>query len=104
MLHVMKDWQRSILGSNGGMLKLSATEPGCGNHILSYHYHYHYHVYLSCPPLSAAHWLVRNSSNKPLEWTSRHQLSAAPPQAPCLQLRGGVREMGRRQKDGIVSV
>jgi hypothetical protein len=48
--------------------------------------------------------LVRNSSNKPLEWTSRHQLSAAPPQAPCLQLRGGVREMGRRQKDGIVSV
>ena len=27
----------------------------------------------------------------PLEWTGRHYLPAAPPQAPCLPLRGSVR-------------
>ena len=28
--------------------------------------------------------------NKPLEWTGHHQLSATPPQAPCLLLKGSV--------------
>ena len=28
--------------------------------------------------------------NKHLEWTGKHQLSATPPQAPCLPLRGSV--------------
>jgi len=32
-----------------------------------------------------------DTSNKPFEWTGRHQLSASPPQAPCLPLKGGVR-------------
>lgn len=31
-------------------------------------------------------------SNTPLEWTGRHQLSASLPQAPCLPLRGSVRQ------------
>jgi hypothetical protein len=29
-------------------------------------------------------------SNKAFEWTIRHQLTASPPQAPCLPLRGRV--------------
>jgi hypothetical protein len=29
--------------------------------------------------------------NKPLEWTSRLKLSAAPPQPSCLPLRGSVK-------------
>ena len=29
-------------------------------------------------------------SNKPFEWTGPHQLSASPPQAPCLPLKGSV--------------
>jgi hypothetical protein len=32
-------------------------------------------------------------SNKPLEWTGHHLLSAPPPQAPCLPLRGSVRRI-----------
>ena len=41
------------------------------------------------------HGLILNASlivpsNKPLEWTGLHLLSAAPPQAPCLPLRGSV--------------
>jgi hypothetical protein len=31
-----------------------------------------------------------DTSNKPLEWAGRLQLSASPPQAPCLPLRGSV--------------
>ncbi len=34
-----------------------------------------------------------DTSNKPLEWTGHHQQSAAPPQAPCLPLRGSVRRI-----------
>jgi hypothetical protein len=30
------------------------------------------------------------AANKPFEWTGRHHLSAAPPQAPRLPLKGGV--------------
>jgi hypothetical protein len=30
-------------------------------------------------------------SNKPFEWTGHLQLSATPPQAPCLPLKGSVR-------------
>jgi len=30
------------------------------------------------------------ASNRPLEWSGLHHLSAAPPQAPCLPLRGSV--------------
>ncbi|MFN9803508.1 MAG: hypothetical protein ACK54Y_06750 [Bacteroidota bacterium] len=29
-------------------------------------------------------------SNKPFEWTGRQLLSASPPQAPCLPLKGSV--------------
>jgi hypothetical protein len=32
-----------------------------------------------------------DTSNKPFEWTGRHLLTASPPQAPCLPLRGSVR-------------
>jgi len=32
-----------------------------------------------------------DTSNTPLEWAGHHKLSAAPPQAPCLPLRGSVR-------------
>lgn len=32
-----------------------------------------------------------NSSNKPLEWTGHQMLSAWLPHAPCLPLRGSVR-------------
>jgi hypothetical protein len=32
-----------------------------------------------------------SSSNKPFEWTGHHQLSASPPQALCLPLKGSVR-------------
>ena len=34
----------------------------------------------------------------PLEWTGRHYLPAAPPQAPCLPLRGSV-ELSRYAAD-----
>jgi hypothetical protein len=33
------------------------------------------------------------AANKPFEWTGRHHLSAAPPQAPRLPLKGGVRRI-----------
>ena len=35
-----------------------------------------------------------DTSNKPFEWTGLHQLSAAPPQASCLPLKGSVRRIG----------
>ena len=35
--------------------------------------------------------VLRKPSNKPFEWTGRHELSASPPQAPCLPLKGSVR-------------
>ena len=35
--------------------------------------------------------MMHKLANKPLEWTGHHQLSASPPQAPCLPLRGSVR-------------
>jgi len=31
--------------------------------------------------------------NRPLEWTGRHQLSAAPKHSPCLPLRGSIRRL-----------
>ena len=34
--------------------------------------------------------MMHKLANKPLEWTGHHQLSASPPQAPCLPLRGSV--------------
>jgi hypothetical protein len=34
-------------------------------------------------------WEV-DTSNKPFEWTGHQRLSAAPPQIPCLPLRGSV--------------
>lgn len=33
-------------------------------------------------------------ANKPLEWTGHHLLSATPPHALCLPLRGSVRSTG----------
>ena len=36
--------------------------------------------------LTRGRWL----SKQPLEWTGHCKLSAPPPQAPCLPLRGGV--------------
>ena len=36
--------------------------------------------------LTTRRWL----SNQPIEWTGFHALSAAPSEAPCLPLRGGV--------------
>jgi len=35
-------------------------------------------------------------ANKPFEWTGLHPLSASPPQAPCLPLKGSV-----RPQDGV---
>jgi hypothetical protein len=35
-----------------------------------------------------------DTSNKTFEWTGRHQLPAAPPQALCLPLKGSVRRIG----------
>jgi len=37
-------------------------------------------------------WEV-DTSNKPFEWTGHRQRSASPPQAPCLPLRGSVRQI-----------
>jgi hypothetical protein len=34
-----------------------------------------------------------DTSNKPFEWTGRHQLTAPPPQSPCLPLKGSVRSI-----------
>ena len=31
-----------------------------------------------------------DTSNKPFEWTGRHQFFASPPQASCLPLKGSV--------------
>jgi hypothetical protein len=33
-----------------------------------------------------------HNSNKPFEWTYHHQLSASPPQTPCLPLKASVGE------------
>ena len=33
------------------------------------------------------------TSNKPFKWTGHHQLSATPPQTPCLPLRGSAQVM-----------
>lgn len=38
--------------------------------------------------------------NKPLEWTGPQDLSAAPPKAPCLPLRGSVRRILCRNPSG----
>jgi hypothetical protein len=35
--------------------------------------------------------LSSRAANKPLEWTSRHQVTAAPPYTSCLPLKGSVR-------------
>jgi hypothetical protein len=35
--------------------------------------------------------MMHKLANKPLEWTGHPQLSASPPQASCLPLRGSVR-------------
>ena len=34
--------------------------------------------------------MLKQLPNRPLEWTGHHQLSAAPPQIPCMPLRGSV--------------
>lgn len=39
--------------------------------------------------------MAKARANKPLEWTGRYQLSAPPPQFPCLPLRGSVDECWR---------
>ena len=41
-------------------------------------------------------------SNKPHEWTGRHQQSAAPPHAPCLPLRGSVSRSRSQSLHSIV--
>jgi len=41
-----------------------------------------------------------DTSNKPFEWSGHHQLTASPPQAPCLPLKGGVRRIERRAGAG----
>ena len=38
-----------------------------------------------------------DTSNKPFEWTGRHQLSASQPQAPRLPLKGSVMQMKSQQ-------
>ena len=42
--------------------------------------------------------MAERPANKPFEWTGRHLLSASPPQAPCLPLKGSVRRIGGRAK------
>jgi hypothetical protein len=41
----------------------------------------------------------RDTSNKPFEWTGRHQLPASPPQSPCLPLRGSVRQHSNAEQE-----
>jgi hypothetical protein len=42
------------------------------------------------------------TSNKPLEWTGHHHLSATPPQAPCLPLRGSVRRTQSLEESAVI--
>ena len=48
---------------------------------------------ISCAPDVGGRFLCGgDTSNKPFEWTGRHNHSATPPQAPCLPLKGSVRQ------------
>ena len=56
-----------------------------------------YEVPDNLAPVRIACLQGRDTSNKPLEWTGHHQLSATPPQASCLPLRGSVRCLSYRK-------
>jgi hypothetical protein len=40
-----------------------------------------------------------DTSSMPFEWTGHLQPSAAPPQAPCLPLRGSVQRIGKSGRE-----